>query len=113
MSYAEKVDRIVVNYLSNASKYGEPCFRGRGRQISLVHRGAREGSRTGVPITRSSNGYSRSSRGTDDPCRRDHPGTGLGLSIVRGLALANGRDAWYEPNVPIDSCFGVKLPIAV
>jgi signal transduction histidine kinase len=37
-------------------------------------------------------------------------GTGLGLSIVRGLARAQGGEAWYEPGAP-GSCFGVRLPV--
>jgi signal transduction histidine kinase len=40
---------------------------------------------------------------------REKGGTGLGLSIVQGLAQANGGDAWYEPNTPHGSCFGVRL----
>jgi two-component system sensor histidine kinase BaeS len=39
-------------------------------------------------------------------------GSGLGLSIVLGLAEANGGSAWYEPNHPKGSCFGLKLPNA-
>jgi signal transduction histidine kinase len=49
----------------------------------------------------------------DEARKRDQGGTGLGLSIVRGLAIANGGEAWYEPNEPNGSCFVVSLPIAV
>ena len=45
-----------------------------------------------------------------DNASRRAKGTGLGLSIVRGLALVNGGDAWYEPNDPCGSCFAVRLP---
>ena len=45
----------------------------------------------------------------DDASRRAK-GTGLGLSIVRGLAVVNGGDAWYEQNRPHGSCFAVRLP---
>jgi signal transduction histidine kinase len=39
-------------------------------------------------------------------------GTGLGLSIVRGLARAQGGEAWYEPDPNGGACFGVRLPLA-
>jgi signal transduction histidine kinase len=39
-------------------------------------------------------------------------GTGLGLSIVRGLARAQGGEAWYEPDPGGGACFGVRLPSA-
>lgn len=50
----------------------------------------------------------------DDFARADpaeKTGTGLGLAIVRGLARANGGEAFYEPNVPEGSRFGVRLPV--
>ena len=38
-------------------------------------------------------------------------GTGLGLAIVRGLARANGGDAWYAPGKN-GASFAVRLPAA-
>ena len=44
------------------------------------------------------------------PSSRDLKGTGLGLSIVRGLARAQGGEAWYEPLPGGGSKFFVRLP---
>jgi signal transduction histidine kinase len=39
-------------------------------------------------------------------------GTGLGLFIVRGLARAQGGDAWYEPGEPSGACFAFRVPVS-
>jgi signal transduction histidine kinase len=107
----DHLERILVNYISNARKYGEPPVEVRVddddaadfANVRVSDRGP------GVPdefVHRLFTKFARS----NDARSRDNEGTGLGLSIVRGLALANGGDAWYEPNVPHGSCFGVKLP---
>jgi signal transduction histidine kinase len=101
--------RILGNYLANAVKYGEPPIRvdvrDAGDWAEVVVRD--EGD--GVPaelVPRLFGTFARGGRS------RELGGTGLGLSIVRGLARANGGDAWYEPNDPHGSCFGVRLPKA-
>jgi len=105
----DHLQRILTNYVSNALKYGEPpvvveaeegpdCVEIRVRDAGM-----------GVPeefIPRLFGKFSRA----EDSATRSHTGTGLGLSIVRGLALANGGDTWYEPNAPKGSCFAVRLP---
>ena len=40
---------------------------------------------------------------------RSASGTGLGLSIVRGLARANGGEAWFEPGAEGGSVFATRF----
>jgi len=41
---------------------------------------------------------------------RNVEGSGLGLWIVRGLARANGGDAWYVPHPGGGACFCLRIP---
>lgn len=105
----DHVHRILVNFLTNAVKYGAPPITvsvdGSGDGITVVV--SDEGA--GVPEELSDRLFDRFTRADDVDGDR---GTGLGLSIVRGLARANGGDAWYEPNQPRGSRFGISLPEA-
>lgn len=100
--------RVVVNYLTNALKYGEPPV---GITVSITADFVRlqvcDNGR-GVPAEFIPRLFDRFARA--DETARAQEGTGLGLSIVRGLALANGGDAWYEPLDPRGSCFNLSLP---
>jgi len=101
--------RIIDNYLQNAFKYGEPPVRIEATQLSnmVELRVLDEG--TGVPAEFEAKLFGKFAR-ADVPTTRDKKGTGLGLSIVRGLAEANGGQAYYRPNIPGGSCFIALLP---
>jgi signal transduction histidine kinase len=101
----EHVNRILVNYISNARKYGKPPIEIDARaidgwvEISVTDRGT-------VPpnfVPYLFEDFARAEGSASD-------GTGLGLAIVKGLAEAHGGEAWYQPNVPTGSCFKVRLP---
>ena len=101
------LERILRNYLTNAVTYGgapiEVDVRRVGPDAVVIVRD----HGPGVPadfVDRLFEKFARSAQS------REKGGTGLGLSIVRGLARANGGDAWYEPAKPIGSCFAVRLP---
>jgi signal transduction histidine kinase len=103
----DHVERILTNYITNAIKYGAPPIDVRLApsddgfvEIRVIDRGA------GVPPEFAPHLFAKFARAGNTSAQ----GTGLGLSIVRGLAVANGGDAWYEPNLPNGSCFAVKLP---
>lgn len=104
----DHLERILMNYLSNAVKYGEPPIdaeaddSGDFVEVRIRDRGS------GVPAEFVHRLFGKFAR-ADEAASRQR-GTGLGLSIVRGLARANGGEAWYEPNSPRGSCFAVKLP---
>lgn len=107
----DHVERILVNYLTNALKYGaapiEVAARNEGGwvEIRVFDHGK------GIPeefIPRLFEKFARA----DNKDTRMEKGTGLGLSIVRGLARANGGDAWYEPQNSRGACFVIRLPAA-
>lgn len=103
------VGRIIDNYLQNAFKYGSPPVRveatklGAMVEIRVIDHGP------GVPPEFEHKLFGKFAR-ADVPSTRDKKGTGLGLSIVRGLAEANGGQAYYEPNPSSGSCFVALLP---
>jgi signal transduction histidine kinase len=106
------LQQILVNYLGNASAYGDPpvtvsvAIANGWVELLVSDRGP------GVPTEFVPQLFDRFARGPAD-ARPDMPsGTGLGLSIVEGLAHAHGGIAWYEPNVPSGARFGVRLPAA-
>ena len=103
------INRILRNYVGNAISYGEPPVRIEATHTSgwveLRVRDHGEGI-AGEFATRLFDKFARAGTKSTD----GKQGTGLGLSIVRGLAEANGGEAWYEPNHPRGSCFGIRLP---
>lgn len=101
----DHIRRILVNYLSNAARYGQPPIvidaqrRNENVVVAVQDRGA------GVPDEFVDTLFDRFTRAAG----HQTPGTGLGLSIVRALARSNGGDAWYEPAAP-GARFCVRLP---
>jgi signal transduction histidine kinase len=103
----DHLQRILVNFIGNAFKYGTPpvelCASDAGEWVEIRIRDNGDG----VPEDFVPRLFGKFARAEATSAK---PGTGLGLSIVRGLAQANGGDTWYEPNRPHGSCFGVRLP---
>jgi signal transduction histidine kinase len=95
---------------TNALTYGEPPVDVNAESSGPFVEVGVEDRGPGVPADLAPRLFAKFARGEDRAARRE--GTGLGLSIVRGLAQANGGDAWYRPAVPRGSCFLVKLPRA-
>ena len=102
--------RILVNYVTNAFKYGEPPVlieaRDDGRHVEIMVSDHGEG----VPASFASRLFHKFARAGGD--HTQEAGSGLGLSIVQGLARANHGEAWYAPNQPKGSRFAVRLPKA-
>jgi signal transduction histidine kinase len=97
--------QILTNYVANALKYGGPPITIDSRTADgTLEILVRDGGR-GIPEAFVPRLFERFAQA--GPAAG---GTGLGLSIVRGLARAQGGDAWYEPGAP-GSCFGVRLPV--
>jgi signal transduction histidine kinase len=103
----DHVQQILVNYLSNAMRYGAPPIeleaREDGRWVDVTVRDAGNG----VPEAFRPRLFEAFSQASST---HGVGGTGLGLSIVRGLAEAQGGRAWFEPNEPQGSRFVVRLP---
>ncbi len=99
--------QILTNYVANAIRYGRPpitieCRRIEGAVEIVV---ADQGD--GVPEAFLPRLFERFAQ-----AESAGGGTGLGLSIVRGLARAQGGEAWYEPGKPMGSRFAIRLPEA-
>jgi signal transduction histidine kinase len=106
MTDATAFQQILLNYVSNAFKYGEPPY-----EIQVA-------ADDGVVISVCDSGVGVSDsllpRLFEKFARADLsgqlPGTGLGLFIVRELARSMGGEAWYEPREPSGSKFCFRLP---
>ena len=108
------LQQALVNYATNALKYGAPPFavtagRDDGADpAAVVIRVTDEGD--GVPDDFVPRLFGRFARLGGGPAGAGVPGTGLGLSIVAGLAQANGGSAWYEPGEPRGARFCLRIP---
>lgn len=102
---SDHVERILVNFLTNAHRYGaDPVTVVGAREDEMIVVTVHD-TGPGVPehfLDRLFTSFARA-----DPTASE--GTGLGLSIVRGLAAANGGEAFYEPGAPVGAGFGVRL----
>ena len=105
----DHVQRILVNYITNAFKYGRPPVvlevRATDPYVEFVVRDHGDG----IPEEFEERLFHKFARAEVEATRKEK-GAGLGLSIVQGLAHANDGEAWYEANEPNGSCFGVRLP---
>jgi signal transduction histidine kinase len=105
----DHLHRILVNYISNAFKYGKPPVEvvatdtGEWVELEVRDRG------NGIPQEFAPRLFHKFARAETDESHTER-GSGLGLSIVSGLAQANQGEAWYETNRPKGSTFGVRLP---
>ena len=99
------LERILINYLTNASRYGADPITVTARVDGPMVDIAVRDSGAGVPADFVPRLFARFAQ-ADSSKRR---GTGLGLSIVRGLAQANGGEAYYRAP-PEGPAFGVYLP---
>jgi PAS domain S-box-containing protein len=102
--------QIVTNYLTNALKYGRAPIRIEAAASNGTVEVRVRDQGEGVPRDFVPRLFERFAQAPG--VAEAHRGTGLGLSIVRGLARAQGGEAWYEPNEPRGACFGVRLPLA-
>lgn len=106
----QHLDQIVLNLLTNATKYGKPPVTvtarpsGRGRiALEIADRGE------GVPPEFQHRMWDRFVQ-KDRGDRRTATGVGLGLSIVRMLAEANDGTISYRDGSPTGAVFVVELP---
>ncbi|HZJ48522.1 MAG TPA: ATP-binding protein, partial [Acidimicrobiia bacterium] len=105
-----RIQQILVNFLSNASRYG-------GDRYLVV--GYAEGSRLVVEVHDSGPGvpkkdeiviWERFERGLNR-YNASVPGSGIGLAMVKSIAEAHGGRAAYRPSERLGgACFSVELP---
>jgi signal transduction histidine kinase len=104
-------ERIVMNLVTNAVRYGEPPFVIRAEEASGNLRVVVEDHGPGVPNSFVPILFERFSR--SDASRHRAPGPGLGLAIARSYARAHRGDLVYEPLTPSGSRFQLVLPARV
>lgn len=99
---------ILVNFLTNAVKYGRPPVAMRIDPADSAVEIRIQDCGEGVPSSFLPQLFQRFAR----PNHRTEgtPSIGLGLSIARELARIQGGDTWYEPNMPSGACFALRLP---
>jgi PAS domain S-box-containing protein len=102
------LQQIIVNFLTNAAKYGDGAtgidVRTAGTRVAIAVRD--EGS--GVPPGLRDHLFERFTRAGNTTAT----GHGLGLHIVASLAEANGGTVTHHDNVPRGSVFTLVLPIS-
>ena len=108
--YADRdhVRRILINYLENARKYGEPPITVTVRAVGDVIEIRVRDHGPGVDpefVPALYDRFTQASMGL----QRTAKGVGLGLSIVRTLAELNSGEAWYEHADP-GAAFCLRLP---
>ena len=106
----DHLEQIVLNFASNALKYGAPPYRMSATadddgsvHIAVIDHGS------GVPHEFRARLFDRFTQAQRRP---EAAGTGLGLSIAERLAQAQGGRAWHEPVEPSGARFVVRLPPA-
>ncbi len=109
---ANRLERILINLLSNACKYSTPgtpvIVRIAERQGQIVISVADRG--TGIRPEQLPRLFLRYSRAG---ANRRHPDAlGLGLFITRKLVEAHGGEIWVESEVGVGSTFSFSLPVA-
>jgi signal transduction histidine kinase len=110
---AEKVERVVMNLLSNAFKFTPP---GRPIRVSLsaaddrAHLDVHDGG-PGVPADQRAGIFERF-RQTDGASTRQAGGTGLGLAIVKEFAELHGGTVAVGESDLGGARFTVELPLA-
>jgi signal transduction histidine kinase len=101
----QHVQHILVNYLANALKHGRPPVGIEVREQEGWIEALVTDHGAGVPAEFIPRLFEKFAQ-----AEATEGGTGLGLSIVRGLARAQGGEAWYQPAEPEGAAFGVRLP---
>ncbi|WP_091726474.1 sensor histidine kinase [Nocardioides scoriae] len=108
-----RVEQVLHNLLSNASRYGRPPVHLRARIVTTAATGREleisvRDHGTGVPAPRVAHLFQRFSGGAASPT--DHAqSVGLGLWIVSMLAHAHGGRTTYRACEP-GACFTLHLP---
>ncbi|MBI4504860.1 MAG: PAS domain S-box protein [Chloroflexi bacterium] len=108
---AERVERVLLNLLSNAHKYGRP---GGLIRISLTQRAdeavfAIADDGPGIAADEQARIFELFYRSETDATRR-HQGSGLGLPISRALVQLLGGRVWVESSPGNGAIFYVALP---
>ncbi|MFZ5353876.1 MAG: PAS domain-containing sensor histidine kinase [Bacillota bacterium] len=111
---ADKIERIMLNLLSNATKFTEP---GDSIEVTIEDKGDRvaisvRDTGIGIPADKQQIIFERF-RQVDKSFIRNHEGSGIGLSIVKSLVELHKGDIKLESEWGEGSKFIIELPVLV
>jgi len=111
---SNRVQQIVLNLLSNATKFTEPGGTVALRVALASGRLRIDVEDTGVGITAAQQeALFEQFTQADASIARHHGGTGLGLAICRKLARRMGGDVLLQSTPGVGSCFTLDIPAVV
>ncbi|AWZ47721.1 histidine kinase [Clostridiaceae bacterium 14S0207] len=108
----EKIERIILNLISNALKFTEPKdviivgIYDKGEEIDIVVKD----SGKGIPQDKQKIIFERF-RQVDQLLNRDHEGSGIGLSLVKALVEMHNGEIRVKSKVGEGSEFIITLPV--
>lgn len=108
----EKIERIILNLISNALKFTEPKdviivgIYDKGKEIDIVVKD----SGKGIPVDKQKIIFERF-RQVDQLLNRDHEGSGIGLSLVKALVEMHNGKIKVKSKVGEGSEFIITLPV--
>ena len=110
----DKIERIMLNILSNAIKFTEPGGNifvniSDGKEFITI---SIEDTGIGIPEEKLSLIFDRF-RQVDKSFTRNHEGSGIGLSLVKSLVEMQGGTISVESKCGLGTKFFVKLPVRV
>ncbi len=111
---ADKIERIMLNLLSNATKFTEPedsievIVEDKGSIVAITVRD----TGIGIPKDKQELIFERF-RQVDKSFIRNHEGSGIGLSIVKSLAELHGGRVYMESELGEGTSFTIELPVRV
>ncbi|MCX7923177.1 MAG: PAS domain-containing sensor histidine kinase [Clostridia bacterium] len=109
---ADKIERVILNLLSNALKYTKP---GGSIFVSIFDKDDRivisvKDTGTGIPQDKLDLIFERF-RQVNSSLTRDNEGSGIGLSLVKSLVEMHGGKIWVESQYGSGSEFFIELPV--
>jgi PAS domain S-box-containing protein len=109
---ASRMEQVIINLLSNASKYSPPesrmymkaALNGSNLEVVVKDEGI------GISPEEQNNIFKPYHRVTQD---RKVPGLGLGLAVCKQIIEAHGGKIWVESQLGQGSTFGFSIPIKI
>jgi PAS domain S-box-containing protein len=109
---ADKIERIILNLISNAIKYtkqGGSIFVKINDQGDSIVISVRD-TGIGIPEDKQKLVFERFVQ-VDKSLSRNREGSGIGLSLVKSLTQMHGGEVWLKSTYGVGSEFFVKLPV--
>lgn len=114
MCDVDKIERIILNLLSNSIKYNDI---GGKIYVNIYDRDefiiiSVKDNGVGIPKDKQHHIFERFRR-IDSSLRRKNEGSGIGLSIVKSFVEKHGGKIWVESEIGKGTEFFIKLPVKI